>query len=95
MKRKVLSLVICLSVVLGLFAGCAPTTTTPPPAPTATPQTGGSQTEEEIVLRWALWDYDTTPYWGALVDAYKKVKPNVTIEHTDLEIGRASCRERV
>ncbi|HZK27506.1 MAG TPA: sugar ABC transporter substrate-binding protein [Thermoclostridium sp.] len=83
MKRKVLSLVICLSVVLGLFAGCVPTTTTPP-APTATPQTGGSQTEEEIVLRWALWDYDTTPYWGALVDAYKKVKPNVTIEHTDL-----------
>ena len=38
---------------------------------------GGSQGEEEIVLRWALWDYDTTPYWKALVDTYKsKTKCN-------------------
>jgi multiple sugar transport system substrate-binding protein len=86
MKRKVLSIVICLSVVLAMFTGCVTTPTTPAPAtaPTTAPQSGGSQGEEEIVLRWALWDYDTTPYWKALVDTYKKVKPNVTIEHTDL-----------
>ena len=43
-----------------------------------------TKTEEKITLKWALWDYDTTVYWGALIDAYKAVKPNVTIQYTDL-----------
>ena len=84
MKRKVLSIVICKCRSCNVYwlrnhtnnsSACDCTSTAP--------QSGGSQGEEEIVLRWALWDYDTTPYWKALVDTYK-VKPNVTIEHTDL-----------
>ncbi|MCM1261447.1 MAG: sugar ABC transporter substrate-binding protein [Butyrivibrio sp.] len=45
------------------------------------------QTEEpaeEITLKWAIWDKESTPYWQALVDAYKGVAPNVTIEMVDL-----------
>jgi multiple sugar transport system substrate-binding protein len=39
---------------------------------------------EPVTLKWAIWDKDTTAYWQALVDAYKEVAPNVTIEMVDL-----------
>lgn len=88
MKNKILCLVLCVCMALVLLVGCDKSksntsSNTPSNTSTITPAAGGN-TEENITLKWALWDYDTTAYWGALVDAYKKVKPNVTIEYTDL-----------
>lgn len=39
---------------------------------------------DAVTLKWAIWDKESTPYWQALVDAYKSVAPNVTIEMVDL-----------
>lgn len=39
---------------------------------------------EEVTLKWAIWDKDTTPYWQALKDAYEAANPNVTLEMVDL-----------
>ncbi len=89
MRTRVLGMIFCLSLVLTLLVGCVapPTATTTPttaPAATEAPKAEPTKTEEKITLKWALWDYDTTVYWGALIDAYKAVKPNVTIQYTDL-----------
>jgi multiple sugar transport system substrate-binding protein len=67
-----------------MLVGCAAPSVTA--TPTTAPSSGGSSesSDENITLKWALWDYDTTPYWAALIEEYKKVKPNVTIEYTDL-----------
>lgn len=42
------------------------------------------ESAEPVTLKWAIWDQETTAYWQALVDAYKEVAPNVTIEMVDL-----------
>lgn len=40
--------------------------------------------DEEVTLRWALWDLDATPYYEVLGDAYMEQNPNVNIEYVDL-----------
>ncbi len=45
---------------------------------------GSKDKSEGVTIKWAVWDQETTAYWQALVDAYKEVKPNVTIEMVDL-----------
>lgn len=47
----------------------------------ATADTAGG---DAVTLKWAIWDKESTPYWQALVDAYKSVAPDVTIEMVDL-----------
>lgn len=49
-----------------------------------TQQADNADGAEPVTLKWAIWDKDTTAYWQALVDAYKEVAPNVTIEMVDL-----------
>ncbi|MEP2759765.1 MAG: sugar ABC transporter substrate-binding protein [Hyphomicrobiales bacterium] len=38
----------------------------------------------ETTLNWAIWDYDSTPYYQPLIDAYEAANPDVKIEVTDL-----------
>jgi len=53
-------------------------------APASSAAAGSDASAEPVTLKWAIWDESTTPYWGALVEAYKDVAPNVTIEMVDL-----------
>ena len=39
---------------------------------------------DKTVLKWAIWDEKTAPYWQAMVDGYCKDHPDVTIEMTDI-----------
>lgn len=39
---------------------------------------------QPVTLKWAIWDYDITAYYKALIDAYKVVHPEVTIQYEDL-----------
>lgn len=39
---------------------------------------------EEVTLKWAIWDQETTAYWGDIKEAYETAHPGVTVEMVDL-----------
>ena len=98
MKKKLISMLLATSMIATALTGCGSsassdtsTTTTETTATTetkveTTAETTAAETEtaEEVTLKWAIWDKESTAYWQALVDAYKEVAPNVTIEMVDL-----------
>lgn len=98
MKKKLLSVLLSTAMVTVLLAGCgssAGSTTQTTAAEDTAATTEAAVTEETeaasevaeaepVTLKWAIWDKDTTAYWQAIVDAYKTVNPNVTIEMVDL-----------
>jgi len=98
MKKKVLSLVLALSMVAAMVAGCGSTATSTSTAAstdtkTSTSVAASTSTEtkteetvaaEPITLKWAMWDTESTPYWTDLKNAYEAANPNVTIELVDL-----------
>ena len=45
---------------------------------------GSKEESKGVTIKWAVWDQETTAYWKALVEAYKTVEPDVTIEMVDL-----------
>jgi multiple sugar transport system substrate-binding protein len=90
MKRKLLSLLLAVTVSATMLVGCGSkatetqdnTTVTETPAATTAPDAPAEA--EEITLKWAIWDKDITPYWEALKEGYETANPNVKIELTDL-----------
>lgn len=91
MKKKVLSLVLTAAMMTTMLAGCGSsdngsTAASTSEAPAASTEAASTQAAdgEQITLKWSIWDEASTPYWSALVDAYKEVAPNVTIEMVDL-----------
>ena len=92
MKKKVLSLVLTAAMMTTMLAGCGSSddssqTASTGEAPAASTEAASTQAAadgEQITLKWSIWDEASTPYWSALVDAYKEVAPNVTIEMVDL-----------
>lgn len=42
------------------------------------------ETEQQIVLNWAVWDREIYPVWDALKNAFEKENPNVKIHIKDL-----------
>ena len=40
--------------------------------------------EEQVTLKWALWDISSTVYYEPLIEAYEAEHPNVKIEMVDL-----------
>ncbi|MCQ2538674.1 MAG: extracellular solute-binding protein, partial [Lachnospiraceae bacterium] len=86
--KKLIAFVLAFAMILSV-AACGKTESNSGAAntPAASQQTETkteTKTEEKITLKWAIWDKDTTPYWQALVDAYKAKNPNVTVEMVDL-----------
>ena len=100
MKKKLLSVLLTAAMLSTVLAGCGSTPaaneSSQAPASTAasTSEASGEASSEApssedtsaepVTLKWAIWDQETTAYWQALVDAYKEVAPNVTIEMVDL-----------
>jgi multiple sugar transport system substrate-binding protein len=39
---------------------------------------------DPVTLKWALWDWDATPYYKPLIDGYMAKNPHVKIEYVDL-----------
>lgn len=81
---------MCAAMTVTLFTGCG---NAKKPSDTVDKSGGATATDAKdsgtdkgtnVTLKWAIWDQSTTPYWQALADAYKKVKPDVTIEMVDL-----------
>ncbi len=54
-------------------------------AVTAVFASGNSESSDgTTTLTWAVWDYATTPYYKALIEAYEEAHPDVKIETIDL-----------
>lgn len=92
MKKKVVSMLMVAAMATTMFAGCGAKDdkTASTPDSEATTQEAGSEVaegdtaEEPVTLTWAIWDQETTAYWGAIKEAYEAANPNVTIEMVDL-----------
>lgn len=92
MMKKALALMLALLMVAGL-AACGNSTGETSKAPenpssgeSKAPE-GGSEpagTDEEVTLKWAVWDINLTTYYQPLIDAYVADHPNVKIEMIDL-----------
>ena len=99
MKKKIVSLMITAAMLASVLAGCGSQAAAPAPAAEPAPAAAEEKAEEpapaaeeapaeeaaeEVTLKWAIWDKDSTPYWVALQEAYEAAHPGVTIEMVDL-----------
>lgn len=82
---------IALTAVIStsLLAGCGGgddnnAATTAPTSPANTANASAVPSNEPVTLKWALWDWEATAYYQPLIDAYRELHPNVTIEYVDL-----------
>ena len=89
--KKLLSLLLALVMVLGLAAcgGDSGETSKQPEGSKApeskTPEDSSKPAgDEEVTLKWAVWDVNLTTYYQPLIDAYVADHPNVKIEMVDL-----------
>ena len=94
MKKKVLSLVLTAAMMTTMLAGCGSSdngstaSTGEAPVAATTESTAAASTEaapaEEVTLKWALWDLQSSPYYTSIKEAYEASHPGVTIEMVDL-----------
>jgi multiple sugar transport system substrate-binding protein len=87
--KKVFALLMALVMVLVLAVGC--TNATPDTSDASAPPAGTEDISEPppteappVTLKWVLWDLEQTAYYAPIIEAYKSVAPNVTIETVDL-----------
>lgn len=82
MKKRVVGLMLAAVMIVASLTGCGNNSGN---KESSAQPSGSTQTQaENVTLKWAIWDKETTAYWQALVDAYKEVAPNVTVEMVDL-----------
>ena len=92
MKKKALSLLLTMSILLLTLAGCGTKEDTAKTTDTVNPSKEEKTTEtktdtpaaEKVTIKWALWDQEAAVYWKALKAAYEEKNPNVTVELVDL-----------
>lgn len=98
MKKKLLSIVLAAAMMSTMLAGCGSdgtdasadaSSSTPSSEQSDSSEAAGSEEQgdaaaEEVTLKWAIWDQETTQYWGDLKNAYEASHPGVTIEMVDL-----------
>ena len=94
MKKKLLSVVLAAAMMSTLLTGCGNDTSdntsngsssaAPANEQQSSESAGGQETTEPVTLKWAIWDQETTRYWGDLKKAYEDSHPGVTIEMVDL-----------
>ncbi|GHT64322.1 sugar ABC transporter substrate-binding protein [Spirochaetia bacterium] len=73
-KKMVLAAALIAFAMIGspLFAGGGKETSS------------GGASGGKTTIKWAIWDYDLTPYYKALIEAYEAKNPNTKIEVIDL-----------
>ncbi|MBM7654322.1 ABC transporter substrate-binding protein [Neobacillus cucumis] len=78
MKKHFALIFVLLLIIGSVMTGCSSKDT----ASTATDKDG------KVTLKVTVWNYDTTPEFKALFDAYEKQNPNVKIEPVDIEAAQ-------
>lgn len=69
--KKLFKMILVLGLVMAFNVGCNNDRNT-------------SSNNDDITLKWALWDVNSTTYYQPLIDAYEAENKNVTIEMVDL-----------
>ena len=81
--KKVLAASTALLLSLGIVA-CGNNESKDPDKDTANQQQEEETSGDEVHLKWALWDLETTAYWKEMANAFEKENENVKIEMVDL-----------
>ena len=97
MRKKFLSVLLSAAMVTTLVTGCSGSagndTTTSGSTQGATVESTKGTTEttkgndskaDNVTLKWAIWDKESTAYWQALADGYEATHENVKIDMVDL-----------
>ena len=97
--QKVLGILLTVALAATSFVGCSGGSSNTPSSSTSTSSDSSKTSEatnkdtstapaetkqEEVKLKWVVWDKDSTAYLQPAIDAYKQIKPNVTIELLDV-----------
>lgn len=88
--KRIFSLILVLSLVLTMFAGCGSKgdkDSAEKSGEAVTEDTSkdtSKDTAEKTKIKWAVWDITSTTYYQPLIDAYIGKNPNVEIEMVDL-----------
>lgn len=84
MKKKI-SILLIFALLLTTLAGCSNnkgnSTGNEGVTPTGSKSNSGN---EQITLKWSVWDINSTTYYQPLIDAYEAAHENVKIEMVDL-----------
>lgn len=69
--KKIFTVLLCLMLIssISVFAGG---------------KKESSEQDGKVILKWALWDWESTTYYKPLIEAYEAANPNVKIEYLDL-----------
>ncbi len=98
MRKKFLSVLLSAAMVTTLVTGCSSSagndtttsgstqgTTVESTKDTTTETTKGNDSKaDNVTLKWAIWDKESTAYWQALADGYEAAHENVKIDMVDL-----------
>ena len=94
MRKKLISVLLGTTMVASMLAGCSNSgdSNTTTNANTEGQSTGSKDTtsaentgtEEQVTLKWAMWDRSLVTYWDDVANAYMEQNKNVKIELVDL-----------
>jgi len=87
-NQKILCIISALALTFTLAAACR-TVDEPPPVPTPEPVpdiNDDSAVTDTISLQWAVWDIEAINYYEPLIEAYKDIAPDISIELVNLNI---------
>lgn len=94
--KKLLALLLVLSLCLAVFAGCSGKTTDDKPgtnAPVAENNAAPAQGDEHInITFWTMWDGGDVTVARKIVDEYNSTHPNVTIDFVQQEFSQYSTK---
>jgi len=88
-KQKLFCIISVLALVFTIVAACRTVDEPPPPIPTPEPVPDyfdDSVSTDTITLQWAVWDIDMLRYYEPLIEAYKDIAPDISIELVNLNI---------
>lgn len=75
-KFKAMSVFLIMIMMVSVLAGCG--------KEAKVDENITETSESETTIKWAVWDITSTTYYEAIIEAYKKENPDVTVEMVDL-----------
>lgn len=88
-RRKALSILLSAAMLGTIVGGCGGREQEKAPAESS--DAGNAENvegdAETVVLKWALWEKETTAYWQMLADAFEEKNPGIKLEL--IELGNA------